>query len=246
MKERWNERAARDPFFFVETTFSTGDVQDFFQLGEDRTQLLVDPVLTTLGIEPGGLDALELGCGLGRFSRALARRFRTVLALDVSEGMVRKARELNPEAEYPGLTFAASDGLTLPAANASADFVFSYEVFQHMPTEDVIAANLKEVARVLRQTGTALIHFPQSERLVLRFRAGRAIYASVRNMRNRIRPGDDALIVEPTFSGAPSAGLATIIRRLRDASLDVIETSEDPTNVSHVFAVVQPAGTSSR
>lgn len=246
MKERWNERAARDPFFFVETTFSTGDVGEFFQLGEDRTQLLVDPVLRALDIEPGGLDALELGCGLGRFSRALARRFRTVLGLDVSDEMVQKARELNPEAEYPGLTFAAGDGLTLPAATSSTDFVFSYEVFQHMPTEDVIAANLKEVERVLRPTGTALLHFPRSERLLLRFRTGRAIYASIRNARNRIHPGADALIAEPTFSGAPSASLATIIRRLRDASLDVVETSDDPTNVSHVFAVARPAGTSSR
>jgi SAM-dependent methyltransferase len=245
MKERWNERAARDPFFFVETSYWNGDVDAFFELGEERTKLIVDPVLDRMSLESGRLDALDLGCGLGRFTRALSRRFRTVLGVDVSDGMVRDARELNPELEYPNITFVAGDGLSLPVVSASADFVLSYEVFQHMPSEDVITTNLREVRRVLRPTGVGLLHFPRDDRLVLRFRAGRAVYGAVRAAKNQLHVGGDKLVTDPTFSGAPAAGLATIVKRCRDAWLDVVETSPDTTNTSHVFAIVRPVAPTS-
>ena len=38
-------------------------------------------------------DALEIGCGTGGFSRLLARRYRRVLALDLSPRMIEIARE---------------------------------------------------------------------------------------------------------------------------------------------------------
>ena len=245
MKERWNERAARNPFFFVETSYWKGDIDAFFELGEERVRLIVDPVLERMRINSVQLDALDLGCGLGRFTRALARRFRTVVGVDVSDGMVRDARAHNPKSEYPNITFTASDGLSLPVASASADFVLSYEVFQHMPSEDVITTNLREVWRVLRPTGFGLLHFPRDDRLVLRFRAGRAVYGALRDAKNRLHVGGDKLVTDPTFSGAPAAGLATIVQRCRDAQLEVVETSSDTTNTSHVFTLVRPVAASS-
>jgi hypothetical protein len=75
---------------------------------------------------------------------------------------------------------------------------------------------------------------------VLRFRAGRAAYRAVRDAKNRLQVGGDKLVTDLTFSGAPAAGMATIVRRCRDAGFDVVETSPDTTNTSHVFAVVRP------
>jgi tRNA/tmRNA/rRNA uracil-C5-methylase (TrmA/RlmC/RlmD family) len=96
MQENWDRRAVRDAFYYVETAHWDGDVAGFFALGEQRAQLLVDPVLAELRRLPERESALDLGCGVGRFSRAFARRFRDVLGVDVSTEMVKKARELHP------------------------------------------------------------------------------------------------------------------------------------------------------
>jgi ubiquinone/menaquinone biosynthesis C-methylase UbiE len=51
------------------------------------------------------------------------------------------------------IEFLASDGVSLPQEANSADFVWSYEVFQHMPSHDIVMGNLREVQRILKPTG---------------------------------------------------------------------------------------------
>ena len=57
-------------------------------------------------------DVLDFGCGFGRVAAALAPRCRSVLALDVSAGMIAEARRRH--AAIPGLGFAQTDGRTVP------------------------------------------------------------------------------------------------------------------------------------
>ncbi|MGB8699882.1 MAG: methyltransferase domain-containing protein [Thermosynechococcaceae cyanobacterium] len=159
MKDMWDKRAQKDAFFYVESAFWDGDLDKFFALGEERMHLLLDPILQERGINPQKSHALEIGCGVGRFSRALAQRFQQVTAVDVSDEMIRQARDLHPASEYPNLTFQSTDGMSLSGiASRSIDVVFSYEVFQHMPSSDIIFQNLVEVCRVLQPHGIAYIH----------------------------------------------------------------------------------------
>ena len=157
MKTAWNQRAAHDPFRYVETVFWDGNIDNFFALGEERARTVIDPVLDTYRIPAAAQAALDLGCGVGRFSRALAGRFDEVACIDVSEGMIQTALDANRDVD--NLRFFATDGLFFPLGEDSIDFVFSYEVLQHMPSHAVVAANLRETARVLRPGGHALIHF---------------------------------------------------------------------------------------
>ena len=57
-------------------------------------------------------DVLDFGCGFGRVASALAPHCRSVLALDVSAGMVAEAR--NRYGGVPGLQFEHTDGRTVP------------------------------------------------------------------------------------------------------------------------------------
>lgn len=236
MKARWNERAQKDPFFFIESTLWDGDVDAFFALGEERTQLLIDPVLERGGLDTRSSVALEIGCGVGRFARPLARRFRSVIAVDLAEEMVAKARELNPPAAHPNLEFAASDGTSLPAGDAAVHFVFSYEVFQHMPSWDVIDSNLREVARVLRPDGLALLHFRHSENPVLRVPLGRRLYDGLRALKHRASFADP-LLTDPSFRGIGGLSSGEITVAMARATLRAREIHDDPTNTSHVFVV---------
>jgi SAM-dependent methyltransferase len=50
-----------------------------------------------------------------------------------------------------------NDGRTIPAANASVDFVFSFDSLVHAEA-NVLEGYLQEIARVLKPTGTAFLH----------------------------------------------------------------------------------------
>src|SRR3954468_18879644 len=68
---------------------------------------LVDPVLTGLIGEVGGQEVLSLACGQGQDARLLARLGADVPGVDVSEEMLRRARE-REAAEPRGVSYARS------------------------------------------------------------------------------------------------------------------------------------------
>ena len=89
MRRDWDDRAHADAFYY--STWKVGhkwDPKEFFESGDRDCQLFVDPIIKELGIEPGNLAVLELECGVGRMTKALACRFRSVHATDVSPEMV--------------------------------------------------------------------------------------------------------------------------------------------------------------
>lgn len=237
MRTSWNARAELDPFHFIETSWWDGDVEAFFALGEERARLLIDPVLAECDIKPDRAAALELGCGLGRFTRTLGRRFRQVTAVDVSDTMIARAAELHQGSEFSNLLFTTSDGISLPADDASVDFAFSYEVFQHMPSRRVIRANIGEIRRVLKPQGTGLLQFKRSENLLLRSEVGRRCYEALRGAKHALLRSDP-LYTDKTFRGLGGLAISTIVSDCTGAGLDVQRWFVDPTNSSHVFVVV--------
>jgi SAM-dependent methyltransferase len=237
MRESWDERARKDAFYYVETAQWDGDVEAFYALGEERARMLIDPVLGRLPRPAGTCDALDLGCGVGRFSRALAARFKTVLGVDVSEEMVRQAGEQHPQEAFPNLRFEAGDGVSVPAVDGSSDFVFSYEVFQHMPSEDVIQANLREVARVLRRDGAALLHVKTEAE---HGTAARLVPDALVRLAKRA-VGRDPLVSDPSFRGT-AVSRDRLEGLFNEAGLSVRELREDPTHEpgSRVFVLASP------
>jgi SAM-dependent methyltransferase len=245
MRESWDRRARRDAFYYVETAHWHGDVDAFFALGEERTRALVDPVLATLGRAATECSAVDLGCGVGRFSRAFAGRFREVLGIDVSSEMIERAREVSPPERYPNLRFVAGDGLTLPAADAAHDFVFSYEVFQHMPSEEVIRSNLREVARILRHDGIALLHVKtEAEGGRLRRGIARIVPDAAVRLVKRVL-GRDPLVSDPSFRGTalPRERLPEFFA---EAGMTIRELRDDPTHApgTRAFVVASPTRSS--
>src|SRR5580704_8746433 len=109
MRRFWNARAREDAFYFVDTRqrYRATDPQRFWDSGE-----LVDYLLDGLGVRLRPTDTvLEIGCGIGRITRPLAARAARVIALDVSDEMLSRARELNPE--LAGVEWVLGDGVTL-------------------------------------------------------------------------------------------------------------------------------------
>ena len=111
-----------------------------------------------LGADPRGGTCVEVGCGPGRMTAALAERFDRVLALDVSPAMLDRAREAVPAAN---VEFRAVSGDWLDGVeDAIADALVCYLVLQHLPSAAVVRSYLREFARVLAPGGEAFVQVP--------------------------------------------------------------------------------------
>lgn len=101
-------------------------------------------------------NCLEFGCGAGRMTRQISGEFEHVLAVDVSEGMIRCARK----AVRPNVEFSIIDGTHLPIPDSSVSAVFSTHVLQHLDSAEIGYAYFREFYRVLDSGGTLMIHLP--------------------------------------------------------------------------------------
>jgi ubiquinone/menaquinone biosynthesis C-methylase UbiE len=128
--------------------------EEFYELGADWLDF--ERVWRqTVGYEPG--TVLEIGCGAGRITRMLAGTFAKVIATDVSSDMIEYARS---RIKNEKIEWQETDGDILPAADNSLDAVFSCHVFQHFPSNTVQLQMFKEINRVLKPSGTFLVHLP--------------------------------------------------------------------------------------
>lgn len=102
-----------------------------------------------------GQTVLDIGCGVGYGDHFLATfGARQVVGIDVSPQTIDYARQVY---QHPRVHYLLGDGLTLPFADGSFDFVFSAQVIEHVAS---VAAFLAEVRRVLKSTGACLIATP--------------------------------------------------------------------------------------
>lgn len=102
--------------------------------------------------ELGG-TCLEIGCGAGRITHALAEDFERVVALDVSADMIDLARAVSPG----HVEFRQVDGTEIPLEDASVDGVFTCHVLQHLDGLRPVADYLAEARRVLRPGGSLMV-----------------------------------------------------------------------------------------
>jgi SAM-dependent methyltransferase len=103
---------------------------------------------------------LDLGCGDGAFTAAVAPRVARVVGAEVAEAAVSRARR-----HHPGLAFeiVPLDG-PLPFAAGAFELVWSSEVIEHVADT---GRWLSEVRRVLAPSGRLLLTTPNHSRLRL-------------------------------------------------------------------------------
>lgn len=99
---------------------------------------------------------LDLACGHGRHARALAQRGFNITGVDSNETFLRRAREL-ATAQGLDATFIEADMRALPFQEASFDAVLCMWSSFGLLDDAGNLQTLKEIARVLKPEGRALI-----------------------------------------------------------------------------------------
>jgi SAM-dependent methyltransferase len=104
-------------------------------------------------------DILDLGCGTGRYSGALAQHFdASVVAIDPSAQMLAQARRKGASR----VRYLHGSGESLPLPDASVDMAFMSMVFHHFASPDRVA---EECRRVLRTGGFAVMRVGVTDRI---------------------------------------------------------------------------------
>ena len=148
MRADWNQRAGEDAYYYVAFGRREQDDEEFFATAAEIVKGLEWDLKRVRGRDA----ALEIGCGPGRLMRPLSRHFTEIHGVDVSDQMIRLAQDRlrNTPNAHPHHS-SGSDLSMFP--DEKFDFVYSYAVFQHIPSRDVVFNYLREARRVLKTGG---------------------------------------------------------------------------------------------
>ena len=116
-----------------------------------RVEVLVDDFLTDAALV--GKRVLDVGCGLGFFSKRLAERGAQVTACDLGPSLVRRTRD------FVGCESVVADAMQLVRhfGEQSFDGVVSSECIEHVPQP---AEALRQMIRVVKPGGFLSISTP--------------------------------------------------------------------------------------
>lgn len=154
MRNRWRRFAQEAPMFYIASQQAEWTQKDFLAAGND----MVEPILKHLGDRIERRSALEIGCGLGRILYNLAPEFEQVHGIDIAPEMIEHAEAMGHLPDNVELHVGTGSDLA-PIDDAGIDLVLSLLVFQHIPDRNVIAAYVRDIARVLRPGGIAWLQF---------------------------------------------------------------------------------------
>ena len=154
----WERFGKTDPYFAVLTApefhgrLSEPERAKFFASGETHIDTILSIIRERLDPSFAPARSLDFGCGVGRLVLPLARRSRDVTGVDVSPSMLAEARRNCDSAGAKNVTLVQGDD-DLSAAGGPFDFVHTYIVLQHIPSERGeklvrnLAAKLAQIGR---------------------------------------------------------------------------------------------------
>lgn len=180
----WEALGALDPLYAIlsaqEGKHGGWDLDAFFATGEaDVARLAVTSERLGVPAERGA--AFELGCGVGRLSRAISDRFERCVGVDISASMIARARELNADrTNCEWVVNTAGDLRAFP--DGGFDLVVSHLVLQHVPGRRLILDYLREMTRILAPGGLLVAQLPASMPLRQRIQPRRRLYGLLRRV----------------------------------------------------------------
>ena len=127
----------------------------FWDVARDQTQPILEACrLIESLIPPDSIadrDVLDVGCGAGHYGVAFSQAgARTVTGFDVSAGSLQVAHNRNKAGRFSQASLSE-----LPFRDSTFDILWAWGMLHYVPDG---RAGLREIARVLRPGGVAVIH----------------------------------------------------------------------------------------
>jgi len=143
--------------------YDATDIASNYDLGRSYSREVLDLWMSTVAsyVEERAVNSiLDLGCGTGRFSDALAVHFDAeVIGIDPSKKMLEQARSKLTDQR---VRYQVGRAEAIPLPDESVDLVFMSMIFHHLDDRALAA---RECRRVLRDGGTAFLRAGTRERI---------------------------------------------------------------------------------
>lgn len=102
-----------------------------------------------------GEEFADVGCGAGLIALSLSPWLKQVHAIDISPALIARARR-----NLSGITNVSlklANIIDLPLLDVSVEKLLAYSVLQYLPDETFVERAMREIARVLKPGGRALL-----------------------------------------------------------------------------------------
>lgn len=141
--------------YSAKNSYQTGSTQSEYVkerfscfLGRWRYEREQRAVASLVGLLPGGVSVADCPCGNGRWWPVLAQRANRIVAIDVSLGMLKFAREEAARYDIP-IEVMEGDAEDLRLDDGSVDYTFSHALTKHLPIpiQYKVLAELSRISR---------------------------------------------------------------------------------------------------
>ena len=137
--------------YFRETAYKWDEIRrDYYD------ENLREVIIQKANVKAGN-TVLDIGCGTGFITISVAKavgKNGKVIGVDISEGMLKKARENLSKAEVSNIEFRVGDAENIPLDDNSVDAVVGNMVLHHCPSPENA---IKEMTRVLKPKGRLVL-----------------------------------------------------------------------------------------
>jgi ubiquinone/menaquinone biosynthesis C-methylase UbiE len=174
--------AELDPLWAIisvpEKQYKNWNVDEFFKTGEIEIERL-SIEMDRLSYPKKFFKALDFGCGVGRLTRALSKKFEESIGVDISKKMLSLARDMNKE--FTNCKFELNEESNLKIFdNDYFDLIYSVIVLQHISNPEITKSYISEFVRVLSKGGLLVFQVPSYIPPNMRIQTGAMEFSNLR------------------------------------------------------------------
>lgn len=125
---------------------------------------ILTPIVCDHISNPEKRIALEIGYGGGRLINAMCSYFKKVIGIDIHQQQKTVKQFLN-KCQKINYQLIQTSGNRINLKSKSVDFIYSFIVFQHLPTFKVLNDYLQETYRCLKPKGLAQLYYGKYSKL---------------------------------------------------------------------------------
>lgn len=126
------------------------------QRRREEIEYLAEYVISNLKIKKG-MNVLDVCCGNGFITSIVAQRGCSIMALDLSSEMLKRASDAAKGSQINNVQYIQGDASNLPLADHIFDVAYCLGSFHILPSYAHAEAVLKELQRVTKPKGKILI-----------------------------------------------------------------------------------------